>query len=151
MRKNYTQIGAIGEDKRIHIAGDWFRRGIPPNVSIADSVYIDTSYGFAAFHSTQEDALVIDEASGCYDRSSLIVSEEGKVKIGKFTILNGTTLICKDQIIIGDHCMLAWGSVLTDSWMDASLIPIEARIAVLKTAATDSLRRYPFFGKPSPI
>ncbi len=120
MRENYKQIGTIGADKRIHIADDWYSRGIPNNVLIAESVYIDTSYGFAGFHSTQSDALVIDEASGCYDRSSLIVSDLGKIKVGKFTILNGTTLVCKKQITIGDHCMLAWGSVLTDSWMDVS-------------------------------
>ncbi len=151
MRKNYTQIGTIGADKRIHIDDDWYSRGIPSNVAIAKNVYIDTSYGFAGFHSTQEEALFIDEASGCYDRSSLIVSEEGKIKVGKFTILNGTTLICKKQIIIGNHCMLAWGSVLTDSWVDASLLSIEARRILLKRSAEDPLRRYPFFGEALPI
>ena len=151
MRKNYTQIGTIGADKRLHIDGDWYSHGIPSNVTIANNVYIDTSFGFAGFHSVQPEALIIDEASGCYDRSSLIVSEVGKIKVGKFTILNGTSLICKKQITIGNHCMLAWGSVLTDSWMDASLYSIEARRLLLKKTAADPLRRYPFFGEASAI
>lgn len=151
MRKNYTQIGTIGKDKHIHIADDWYSRGIPSNVTVANNVYIDTSYGFAGFHSVQPDAMVIDEASGCYDRSSIIVSEEGKIQVGKFTILNGTTLICKKQITIGDHCMLAWGSVLSDSWMDASFCSLEKRRTVLKKTAADTLRRYPFFGEALPI
>jgi acetyltransferase-like isoleucine patch superfamily enzyme len=151
MRENYTQIGTLGADNRIHINGDWYSRGIPSNVTIAKNVFIDTSYGFAGFHSVKSEALIIDEASGCYDRSSFIVFEEGKIKVGKFTILNGTTLICKKQITIGDHCMMAWGSVLTDSWMDASLFPIEARRMLLRKTAEDPLRRYPFFGEASPI
>jgi acetyltransferase-like isoleucine patch superfamily enzyme len=151
MRKNYTQIGTIGNDNRIHIDGDWYSRGIPSNVNIADSVYIDTSYGFAGFHSTQAEALIIDEASGCYDRSSIITSERGMINIGKFVILNGTTLICKKQITIGDHCMLAWGSVLTDSWLNAGSFSIAARKTLLKKAATDPLRRYPFAGNAASI
>ncbi len=151
MRENYTQIGTLGADNRLHIDHDWYSRGIPSNVAIANNVYIDTSYGFAGFNSTQPEALSIDEASGCYDRSSLIVSEEGKIKVGKFTILNGTTLICKKQITIGDHCMLAWGSVLTDSWLDASMLSVEARGAILRKTADDPSRKYPFFGEASPI
>lgn len=151
MRENYTQIGTVGEDKRIHIDADWYTRGIPSNVVIANNVFIDTSYGFAGFHSKLKEALFIDEASGCYDRSSFIVGEEGKIKVGKFTILNGTTLICKKQITIGNHCMLAWGSVLSDSWMDASLFPIDARRVLLKNAAADTQRSYPFFGEALPI
>lgn len=151
MRENYVQSGEKGTDNRIRIDGDWYSKGIPSNVRLADNVYIDTSYGFAAFHSTQPDALFIDEASGCYDRASFIVGERGKITVGKYCILNGSTIICKDGITIGNHCMLAWGSVLTDSWMDASLFQIEARRDLLKRAATDSLRRYPFFGEASPI
>ena len=151
MRENYVQTGAKGLNDRIYIEGDWYSRGIPSNVALGDNVYIDTSYGFAGFHSTQPDALQIGEASGCYDRASLIVSGEGKISIGKFTILNGTTLVCKKNIIIGNHCMLAWGSVLTDSWIDGSIFPVEVRQAILKQTAANALRNYPFFGEAAPI
>jgi acetyltransferase-like isoleucine patch superfamily enzyme len=79
------------------------------------------------------------------------VGERGKINVGKYCILNGSTIICKNQITIGDHCMMAWGSVLTDSWMDVSLFSIEARKMLLKKTAADPLRRYPFFGTASPI
>ena len=151
MRVNYKQIGYKGPDGRLHIDGDWYDRGLPDSVTVADNVYIDTSYGFAAFHAKQPDALFIDEASGCYDRSSFIVSPKGKIRVGKFTILNGTTIVCNDRITIGNHCMLAWGSVLTDSWVDTGLTSIAARQALLYAAASDPLRTYPFFGSPAPI
>lgn len=151
MRENYTQIGRLAEDNRIHIDNDWYPRGIPSNVTFAKSVFVDSSYGFAGFHSRQAVGLFIDEASGCYDRSSFFTSSLGEIRIGRFTVLNGTTLICKKHITIGDHCMLAWGSVLTDSWLDASLHSVEARRTLLKKTADDPSRQYPFFGEAKPV
>jgi len=151
MRKNYRQMGAKGIDGRIYIEGDWYSHGISSNVVLGKNVYIDTSYGFAGFQSKRLKALTIGEGSGCYDRTSMIVSKEGKITVGKFTILNGTTLLCKKNIIIGNHCMLAWGSVLSDSWMNTDINSIEARRAILKKIAGDPLRPYPFFGDASPI
>jgi acetyltransferase-like isoleucine patch superfamily enzyme len=151
MRENYQQSGERASDGRIYIDGDWYHRGIPSNVVLAPGVYIDTSYGFAAFHSRQPGALTIGQGSGCYDRASLVVAEEGKVQVGKFTILNGTTIVCKKQITIGNHCMLSWGSVLSDCWMDPSLHTVEVRAAILKKAAENSLRPYPFCEEASPV
>jgi len=151
MRENYVQTGTKGFDNRTYIDGDWYSRGIPSNVVLGKNVYIDTSYGFAGFHSTQPNALTIGEASGCYDRASLIVSGEGKISVGKYTILNGTTLVCKKSITIGNHCMLAWGSVLTDTWIDANTYSKEARKNILMQTAENPLRPYPFFGEASPI
>lgn len=151
MRKNYSQTGSKGPDDRTYLEGDWYNGGLSSNIRLAQNVYIDTSYGFAAFHSIRQDGLFIDEASGCYDRASFIVAETGKVSIGRFCILNGSTLICKNNITVGDHCMLAWGVVLTDSWMDASAVSIEVRRKVLTTTAQDQLRRYPFFDESAPV
>jgi acetyltransferase-like isoleucine patch superfamily enzyme len=151
MRENYTQAGYRETNGRLYIEGDWYDKGLPASVTVADSAYIDTSYGFTAFRAIQPGALFIDEASGCYDRSSFIVSENGKVEVGKFTILNGTTIVCKEQIVIGNHCMLAWGSVLTDTWVNAGMLSLKARQALLIVAAEDPTRSYPFFGRARPI
>ena len=151
MRENYIQAGSKGTDNRIHIAHDWYSYGIPSNVSLADNVYVDTSYGFAAFHSVLPDAVSIDEASGCYDRASFVVGENGKVSIGKYCIVNGSSIICKNRIIIGDNCMLAWGSVLTDCWVNAAFCSVETRASLLKKTTEDRLRRYPFFGEALPV
>jgi acetyltransferase-like isoleucine patch superfamily enzyme len=151
VRTNYSQAGIIGNDSRIHIEGDWYTSGIPGNVKIAESAYIDTSYGFSGFRSTQPEALIIEEGSGCYDRSSLVVSGTGRIHIGRFTILNGATLICNNNISIGDHCMLAWGSVLTDSWLAAGNISLEMRRNLLRQSALDPLRPYPFLEERSSI
>jgi maltose O-acetyltransferase len=151
MRKNYAQAGVTGEDHRIHIDNDWYALGLPGNVILGESVYIDTSYGFAGFHSEEEDALVIGEASGCYDRSSLITGRSGRITVGSYTILNGTTLLCSQSITIGSHCMLAWGSVVMDSWMDPGRLTLGARREILAKTAAQPHRPFPFAGKARPV
>jgi acetyltransferase-like isoleucine patch superfamily enzyme len=150
MEKNFSQTG-YKEEGRIYLHNDWYKGNIPSNVTIADNVYIDSSYGFSFFNSTDPQGLLLDEASGCYGQFSFIVSQKGKVIVGKFSILNGTTIVCKKQIIIGNHCMLAWGTVLTDSWLDINTRPLKTRQALLYEAAISPNRSFPFFGTASPI
>jgi acetyltransferase-like isoleucine patch superfamily enzyme len=150
MRENYIQAGTTGINRRRYLDGDWYSHGIPSNICMADNVYIDTSYGFAAFHSKQEEGMFIDEASGCYDRSSFVVSEHGKIQVGKFCILNGTSLICNENISIGNHCMLAWGSVITDTWLTSEASLIDRQIA-LKKASQNILRPFPVMNNSKPV
>lgn len=150
MRENIIQTGIKGEDGRTYIEYDWYSRGIPGNVSFDHNVYIDTSYGFAAFHSLHQKALHLGEGSGCYDRSSFITGLESVITVGKFTILNGTTIICNKNITIGSHCMLAWGSVITDTWLQPG-DALRHRQAVLQEAAQSRDRILPAFSSPLPI
>jgi acetyltransferase-like isoleucine patch superfamily enzyme len=149
MRKNYIQAGVRSEDNRTFIENDWYSYGIPSNVNFADNVYLDTSYGFAAFHSEQSEGLFIDNASGCYDRTSFIVGKTGKVKVGKFSVLNGTVIVCNKEVTIGDHCLIAWSSVITDTWLSSSILSL--RQSKLKQAAQDPLRGFPFVGESLPV
>ena len=151
MRKNIIQSKTTGPNGRIFIEDDWFPGGLPAIVSLADSVYIDTSYGFTALNSKEENGLILNEATGCYGVVSFIVSNAGKVSVGKFSVLNGTTIICNKNITIGNHCMLAWGSVITDSWIDASGYSLKTRRELLYKSSSDPLRSFPFFQNPSPV
>ncbi len=122
---------------------DWYGDGgLPPNVNLGREVYIDTAYGFAPFHSEQETGLVMGDASGAYDRTSFVVGAEGTVTVGAYTVLNGTYLVCNKSIRIGNHCLIAWGSVLTDTWLDVDAsVSLDARRRILLAAAADPLRR----------
>lgn len=143
MRKNITQTGNKAEDGRIYIDYDWYKQGIPGNVKLGENVYIDTSYGFTAFHSLLADALLIGKGSGCYDRASFVVGKNGKMEIGEFNILNGSTFICNNYIATGDHCMFAWGSVVTDSWIDNKNMTVQQKRTLLEYAAKDPARVMP--------
>jgi len=151
MRANYSQIGMRDDNGRLFIEGDWYSRGLPPTVQIAENSYIDSSYGFAGFCSELEDGLILGEGSGCYEQSSFIVSPRGKVTIGKFSILNGSTILCKEKVEIGNHCMLAWGTVITDTWLTTGPLSLEQRQGMLLAAAKDSRRSFPFFGTALPV
>lgn len=138
MRENLVQTGRIAENGGRLIEYDWYAGGIPANVRIAENVYLDTSYGFAAYHSEREIGLDIGEGSGTYDRASFVVGKAGQIKIGTHTTLNGTTIICNDYVQIGNHCLLAWGSVITDSW---AIPDVNRRREILHTASHDEKRR----------
>jgi acetyltransferase-like isoleucine patch superfamily enzyme len=151
MRENIIQNVKRGDDQRIHVENDWFPLGLPSNANLANNVYLDTSYGFSMFYSGEENALRMDEASGCYDVVSFMVNHPGKISVGKYSMLNGTTIICNKNISIGEHCMLAWGSIVTDTWLNGSSLPVEVRKKILLDAANDPLRKYPVTGEPKPV
>jgi acetyltransferase-like isoleucine patch superfamily enzyme len=134
----------------IHLDHDWYPRGIPGNVVLGDDVYLDSAYGFAAFHSRREPGAVLGDACGAYDRATLIVGPEGQVTVGAYTVLNGVNLVCNQRISIGAHCLLAWGAVLTDSW-SPQRVPAAARRAALRAAAADPRRIFPAAGQPRPV
>lgn len=151
MRENLVQRPAKGEDGRWHLNNDWYPHGVPPNVVLSENIYIETSYGFAGFGSTQPDALIMEEGSGLYEIATFRVSEKGKVKIGKFAIVNGATIICNQRIEIGDHCMVAWGAIISDTWLDPIRYPLEVRREILLRTAHDPLRPYPIAGESKPV
>lgn len=131
---------AIG--KRSYLPNDWYPGGIPGNVSLGKETYIESSDSFASFHSLEEPGLILGDASGAYVGSSFIVGPHGRVTIGSFSVLNGCSIICNARVSIGAHCLIAWSSVITDSWLGIST-PVDLRRAAMRSASRDSLRRLP--------
>lgn len=146
-----TTIGTAGDDGRLYLEWDWYSGGIPANVEFGQDVYVDTSYGFAACLSDAAPGVVIGNATGAYDRASFVVGPAGRVRVGQYTILNGTYLICNNEIVIGNHCLLAWGSVITDTWVGLKSATLEERRAVLRAVAADPTRRLPPVAEARPV
>jgi acetyltransferase-like isoleucine patch superfamily enzyme len=134
----------------VHLDHDWYPRPIPANVALGSDVYLDSAYGFAAFHSQREPGAVLGDACGAYDRATLVAGPEGQIVVGAYTVLNGVYLVCNRRITVGAHCLLAWGVVITDSWSPASLPPA-ARRALTRAAAADPRRILPTAGEPRPV
>ncbi|MDQ3749281.1 MAG: acyltransferase [Acidobacteriota bacterium] len=151
MRENLVQTGKTEKDGRRFIEYDWHAGGIPPNVVLGENVYLDTSYGFEAFHSEREIGFRLGDASGVYNMASFIVGQSGTVNVGSYTVLGGTFIICSDSVTIGNHCLLAWGSVVTDTWAGFESALIEKRRDVLSFAATDAQRRLLPVDTPRPV
>lgn len=133
---------------------DWFPGAIPDNVLLGRETYLDTAYGFTLCASDQFPAVVLGDACGAYDRATFVVGPEGRIRVGDFTCLNGTYLICRDRITIGANCLLAWGVVLTDSWVGLTgggAISVARRRAVLRAAARHPLRHLDPVAPPEPV
>ena len=145
-----TDLISTGDIRRLEY--DWYAGGIPGNVQLGEHVYLDTAYGFAPFHSEHDPGLTIGDASGAYDRTTFVVGPQGRVNIGAYTVLNGAYLVCNGHIEVGDHCLLAWGSVLTDTWpADVRSLPISLRREVMRSIAADPARRLSALVEPRPI
>jgi len=124
---------------------DWYPGSVPSNVSLGRNVYIDTTYAFAAFHSGMEPALTLGESAGAYIRSSFIVGPRGRVRVGAYTIINGSYIVCERKVDIGAHCLFAWGTFITDSW-PASSQSAESRTAAVVAASRHPARPFPETG-----
>src|SRR3712207_2744313 len=145
-----TDLVSAGGVRRLEY--DWYAGGIPANVRLGAHVYVDTSYGFAPFHSEHDAGLTLGDASGAYDRATFVVGPRGRVSVGAYTVLNGSYIVCNGSISAGDHCRLAWGSVLTDAWpADAGSPPVALPREVRLAAAVDPARRLPAFAEPRPV
>src|SRR5262245_60486775 len=145
-----TELISTGDVRRLEY--DWYPGGIPSNVHLGEHVVIDTAYGFAPFHSQRDPGLTIANASGAYDRATFIVGPQGCVNVGSYTVLNGVYVVCNGNIDVGDHCLLAWGSVLTDTWpSNAGSLPISVRREVMRAIADDPAHIVPAFAEPRPI
>lgn len=132
------------------LAHDWFPGAIPANVEIGADAYLDSSYSFAAFSSTRTPGLVLGTASGVYNRSTIATGPAGRVDIGSFTVLNASVIACMERVVIGSHCLLSWGVVVTDSWLPQG-DSLEARRAAMRSVASDPLRRVPSIAAPRPV
>src|ERR1044071_1812432 len=144
-----TDLISTGDMRRLEY--DCYAGGIPSNVHLGEHVYIDTAYGFAPFHSERYPGLTIGNASGAYDRTTFIVGPRGSIDVGAYTILNAAYLVCNEYIEVGDHCLLAWGSVVTDTWpANAGALPLSLRRDVMRAIADDPARRVRAFAAPRP-
>lgn len=140
----------------VRLEHDWYPGVVPPNVVLGRDVYVDTTYGFDAFASERQPGLVLGDATGAYDRASFLVGPRGEVTVGAYTVLNGVYLVCHDRIAIGSHALLAWGAVITDSWLPPGIFgdapaALAARRAILRAAARHPERRLGAFDAPRPV
>lgn len=129
---------------------DWYDGQLPPNVVIHPTAFLETSYALNMFRSCRTAGLVMCEASGAYDQTSFVVGPDGAVNVGAFTCLNSATLLCQREIRIGRHCLLAWGSVLMDTW-PAGGENMSARRSAMLSSSADPCRHPPMCGRAMPI
>lgn len=129
---------------------DWFPLQVPPNVHIGHHAFLDTCYGLAPFRSGRDRGLVLADGSGAYDRTTFAVGSKGQVSVGEFSCLNNTYIFCEDKVSIGAHCLIAWGVVITDQWIQENT-SAQARNSALIESTCSAERPVPACGTPKPV
>ena len=95
---------------------DWFPGRVPENVTLDAEAYLETTYSFQLFRSLRPDALHIGRGASVYLGVMFDLGPQARVKIGEFTLMNGSRIVCSSEITIGDYCLISWNTVLMDSW-----------------------------------
>lgn len=118
---------------------DWFPGTVPENVTLDDTAYVETTYSFELFRSGAPEAVRVGRGSSIYLGVMFDLGPTARVHIGEFTLMNGSRIICDDEVSIGDFCLISWNTVLMDSYR----VPIEpaSRRPWLERMAQHSPRR----------
>ncbi len=102
---------------------DWYQGTVPHNVMLEGDAYLETTYSFLYFRSDLPQAVSIGNGSTVYLGTMFDVGPQGRVSIGRFSLINGARIICDAVIEIGDYALLSWNVVLMDTYR----VPLEPR------------------------
>lgn len=131
------------------VADDWFDGCVPANVVIADSAHLETSYSFLHFRSERPRGVSIGHASSVYLGTMFDVGPRGRVRIGRFSLINGAWFICDAEIVIGDYALISWNVVFMDNYRAA--FEARRRRPQLRAVPTAQPRRLVADAPSSPI
>jgi acetyltransferase-like isoleucine patch superfamily enzyme len=95
---------------------DWFPGRVPENVTLDETAYLETTYSFELFRSREANAVRIGRGSSIYLGVMFDLGPAARVRVGDFTLMNGSRVICDAAIEIGDYCLISWNTVLMDTY-----------------------------------
>jgi acetyltransferase-like isoleucine patch superfamily enzyme len=112
------------------LSWDWYDGGIPDNVDLDETAYVETSFSFLFYRSTAPAGVRMGRGASTYLGTMFDLSEKGEVVLGDYTLVHGARITCDTRIVIGDYSLLSWNVVLMDSYR-VPVDPVERR-AVLE-------------------
>jgi acetyltransferase-like isoleucine patch superfamily enzyme len=95
------------------LAHDWFDRALPPNVVLADSSWLYSSYALLHCRSTRAAAVRIGRSTGVY-AGFFDLGPQGEVSIGDYCTLVHVNIATNSSVTIGNFCFLAHRVVLAE-------------------------------------
>jgi acetyltransferase-like isoleucine patch superfamily enzyme len=119
---------------------DWYKGTIPPNVQVAASAYVETTFSFYLFRSERPDGVTIGEGASTYLGTMFDVGPHGRVSLGPYALVHGARIICETAVTIGEYALVSWNVVLMDSYR----VPVdpETRRALVRRVPAMSPRRF---------
>jgi acetyltransferase-like isoleucine patch superfamily enzyme len=98
------------------LSWDWFPGTIPENVVVDKTAYVETTFSFRLFRSTQPQGVAYGRGSSTYLGTMFDVGPNGRVTLGEYALVHGARIICDSEITIGDHALISWSVVLMDTY-----------------------------------
>jgi len=150
MHKTLAQEIVTNSEGRMFIEFDWHPNPLPQNIELDEMAYPDTSYSFTTFFSKKPVGFRLGYASGNYGHGIFTTGENGEINVGKYVVLQCTRIISNLSVTIKDHSMFSWGSVVTDSWINATTLSVDVRRSMLEKTSR-SFNRHLEFVDPNPV
>jgi acetyltransferase-like isoleucine patch superfamily enzyme len=128
---------------------DWYPGTIPPNVTVSDTAYVETTFSFLLFRGERDQAITIGHGASTYLGTMFDVGTQGRVALGDYALVHGARIICDAEITIGDYTLVSWNVVLMDSYR----VPVdpEARRDILQRVPHERPRRVPSASTARPV
>lgn len=95
---------------------DWFPGKVPPNVTVAETAFVETTFSFLLFRSQRADAVSVGHGASTYLGTMFDVGRDGRVELGEYALVHGARIICEAEITIEDYALISWNVVLMDSY-----------------------------------
>ena len=108
------------------IDGDWFDGKIPVNIQVGENTVLDSSFCFKHYFSGLEVGLKAG-SHVTFWRTSIAAEENAMIEIGDYSYIANASLVCSQQISIGNYVFIAGGVTIADS--DFHPIDPAARLA----------------------
>lgn len=96
------------------LSHDWFNGAIPPNIDAGENTVIESSFSFKHFFSTLPVALRTGKNVTLW-RTALSTEEKGYIQIGDDCYIANASLVCSEEIAIGNRVFIAGGVTVADS------------------------------------
>jgi acetyltransferase-like isoleucine patch superfamily enzyme len=118
---------------------DWYPGKVPPNVTLAQTAYVETTFSFLLCRSQRAEAVVIGDGASTYLGTMFDLGPQGRVTLGEYALVHGARIICDREIAIEDYALISWNVVLMDSYR----VPFDpdARRALLRRVPDAEPRR----------
>src|SRR4051812_23842292 len=94
---------------------DWFPGLMPANVTLEEGAWLISSHVFVHCRSRLPVAVVIGPSSGVYEGCAFAVGPDGSFEIGAFGSLVQAIVSTNSSIVIGDHALIGYGTVIADT------------------------------------
>lgn len=96
------------------IAGDWYKGRIPANILSGENTVLDSSFCFRNYFSVLPVGLKIGNHTTLW-RTSLAAEENAFIEIGDYCYIANASLVCSQQISVGNYVFIAGGVTIADS------------------------------------